>query len=127
MSKEERQEGKFWRCRRALRLWPVQGGSRQDVDDYLVGKLRMQKDHVDSLGEFSVKRILDKRNKCKKEVVVFFDTVTFADSYLRANIEFRNKACTRGRYYSCTVCISCYPYLYMCTGIYACVMFLQWL
>ena len=29
-------------------------------------------------------------------------TVTFADSYLRANIEFRNKACTRGKYYSYT-------------------------
>ena len=28
--------------------------------------------------------------------------VTFADSYLRANIEFRNKACTRGKYYSYT-------------------------
>ena len=26
--------------------------------------------------------------------------VTFADCYLRANIEFRNKACTRGKYYS---------------------------
>ena len=25
--------------------------------------------------------------------------VTFADSYLRANIEFENKACTRGKYY----------------------------
>ena len=53
--------------------------------------------------------------------------VTFADYYLRANIEFQNEASTRGRYYSCTVCISCYPYLYMCTGIYTCVMFLQWL
>ena len=29
-------------------------------------------------------------------------TVTFADYYLRANIEFRNKACTRGKYYSYT-------------------------
>ena len=28
--------------------------------------------------------------------------VTFADSYLRANIEFRNKACTHGKYYSYT-------------------------
>ena len=28
--------------------------------------------------------------------------VTFADYYLRANIEFRNKACTRGKYYSYT-------------------------
>ena len=53
--------------------------------------------------------------------------VRLADSYLRANIEFRNKACTRGKYYSYTVCISCCSYLYMCTGIYTCVMFLQWL
>ena len=29
-------------------------------------------------------------------------SVTFADSYLRANTEFRNKACTRGKYYSYT-------------------------
>ena len=29
-------------------------------------------------------------------------SVTFADYYLRANIEFRNKACTRGKYYSYT-------------------------
>ena len=28
--------------------------------------------------------------------------VTFADYYLRANIEFWNKACTRGKYYSYT-------------------------
>ena len=28
--------------------------------------------------------------------------VTFADYYLSANIEFRNKACTRGKYYSFT-------------------------
>ena len=28
--------------------------------------------------------------------------VTFADSYLRANIEFKDKACTRGKYYSYT-------------------------
>ena len=47
-----------------------------------------------------------------------YECVTFTDSYLRANIEFRNKACTRGRYYSCTVCISCYPYLYVYRHIY---------
>ena len=32
----------------------------------------------------------------------FYPPVTFADSYLRANIEFRSKACTRGKYYSYT-------------------------
>ena len=44
--------------------------------------------------------------------------VTFADSYLMANIEFRNKACTLGKYYSYIgVYLTC-SYLYMCTGIY---------
>ena len=31
-----------------------------------------------------------------------YRSVTFADYYLRVNIEFRNKACTRGKYYSYT-------------------------
>ena len=31
-----------------------------------------------------------------------YEIVTFADYYLGANIEFRNKACTRGKYYSYT-------------------------
>ena len=35
-------------------------------------------------------------------VVILCVIVTFADSCLTANIEFRNKACTRGKYYSNT-------------------------
>ena len=41
--------------------------------------------------------------------------VTFVDYYLRANIEFRNKACTRGKYYSYTEVIfvlSIFIYVY---------------
>ena len=33
--------------------------------------------------------------------------VTFADSYLTVNIEFRNKACTLGKYYSYTEACTC--------------------
>ena len=47
-----------------------------------------------------------------------FLTVTFAISYLVANIESWNKACTLGKYYSRTVVFSSVSYLYMCTVIY---------
>ena len=46
--------------------------------------------------------------------------VTFADSYLRANIEFWNKACTRGKYYSYTeVIFGPFIFIYMYRHIYA--------
>ena len=52
-------------------------------------------------------------------IAVFSEpAVTFAISYLVANIESWNKACTLGRYYSCTVYISSALYLYMRTVIY---------
>ena len=55
-------------------------------------------------------------------------TVTFADSYLMANIEFRNKACTLGKYYSYTEVIFACARIYICVQAYIrCVMFLQWL
>ena len=45
--------------------------------------------------------------------------VTFADYYLRANIEFRNKACTRGRYYSYTgVYFLLFVFIYVYRHIY---------
>ena len=45
--------------------------------------------------------------------------VTFADSYLRANIEFRNKACTRGKYYSYTeVIFVLFIFIYVYRHIY---------
>ena len=47
-----------------------------------------------------------------------YNSVTFAISYLTANIESWNKACTLGRYYSCTVYISSVSYLYKRTVIY---------
>ena len=50
-------------------------------------------------------------------VVILCVIVTFADSCLTANIEFRNKACTLGKYYSYTevtfgVFIFMYRYVY---------------
>ena len=49
----------------------------------------------------------------------FFISVTFADSYLTANIEFRNKACTLGKYYSYTeVIFGMFIFIYMYRHIY---------
>ena len=53
---------------------------------------------------------------CVLQISVRICHVSFAISYLMVNIEFRNEACTHGRYYSCTVYISCVSYLYMCTA-----------
>ena len=45
--------------------------------------------------------------------------VTFADYYLRANIEFRNKACNRGKYYSYTgVYFLLFVFIYVYGHIY---------
>ena len=45
--------------------------------------------------------------------------VTFADYHLRANIEFQNEACTRGRYYSCTsVYFVLFIFIYVYRHIY---------
>lgn len=63
LSKTDRQEEKFCRCRRALRIWPLEGNRREDLDSYLTHKLRMDKDQVESLGEVVIQRVLDKRNK----------------------------------------------------------------
>ena len=54
--------------------------------------------------------------------------VMFADSYLTANIESWNKACTLGKYYSCTEVIFACVRIYICVQAYiCCVTFLQWL
>ena len=47
------------------------------------------------------------------------ETVTFADSYLTANIEFRNKGCTLGKYYSYTgVIFGAFIFIYVYRHIY---------
>ena len=74
MTKDERQEEKFWNCRKALRVWPMKGSSKNDLGDYLKDKLRMDQEQIDELGEVVIKRILDKKNKYKDEAIVTFES-----------------------------------------------------
>ena len=43
-TKEEKQEEKFWECRRSLWLWPVQDGSITNLRKYLTDRLEMEED-----------------------------------------------------------------------------------
>ena len=63
---------------------------------------------------------------CVLQISVRMRHVTFADSYLAANIESWNKACTLGKYYSYTEVIFACVRIYICVQAYIrCVMFLQ--
>ena len=74
MTRDERQEEKFWNCRKALRMWPVKGNSRNDLHEYLKDKLRMDPEQVGELGDVTIKRILDKKNKYKDEAIITFES-----------------------------------------------------
>ena len=65
---------------------------------------------------------LKNRHACAKPDQRFKNSnvfVTFADPYLMANIEFRNKACTLGKYYSYTgVIFGAFIFMYVYRHIY---------
>ena len=48
LTQQDRREERFWECRRSLRLWPVSGTDKKDLDDFLVGKLRMDRSFVEN-------------------------------------------------------------------------------
>ena len=76
-SKEERQEAKFWECRRTLRLWPVTDPTAQGIKE----KLSMDDAFIEEdMGNVLVKRSLDKRSKNKKEVVAVFENKQIRDA-----------------------------------------------
>ena len=55
---------------------------------------------------------------CYLQISVRMRHVTFADYYLRTNIEFRSKACTRGKYYSYTGVKFSVVRIYICVQAY---------
>ena len=73
-TKEEKQEDNFWLCRRSLKLWPVKGCDRADLDDFFLTKLRMDQDHGDELGEIRIFRERLSKNKGKDEVIAVFES-----------------------------------------------------
>ena len=83
LSKTERQEAKFWKARRSLRLWPVVSLDRGGVVDFLTEKLKMDRVFVEEeMGEVEVKRVRDFRGsgEAKDEAVVVFESKSVRDT-----------------------------------------------
>ena len=81
-SKEEMQEDNFWVCCRLLKLWPVKEANKAGVEAFLLNKLRLDRDHVEELGELRIRKGRSSKNKDKdkKEVIVTFENKQQKDS-----------------------------------------------
>ena len=80
LSREERQEDRFWTCRRALRLWPLPGGTRSSLEEYLTTKLRMEERFVrEELGRTEIIPNKNPRAKIGNEATVYFESKDVRD------------------------------------------------
>ena len=77
-SQQERQEERFWECRRSLRLWPVK--DRGDLVAYLKDRLDMDKEFVDDMGEVGIRRVIERRPRYKDEAIVTFEDKRIRDA-----------------------------------------------
>ena len=74
-SREEKREAKFWKARRSLRLWPIEGGRKESLEECLADKLRMDRAFVeDELGEVTIVKPREPKNKNKNEYIVTFES-----------------------------------------------------
>lgn len=75
LSKEEKREAKFLHARRSLRLWPIPGGKKENLEDFLRQKLRMDESFIkEELGGVVLTRTKEPKNKNKDEFIVTFES-----------------------------------------------------
>ena len=95
-SREDRQETNFWVARRSLRLWPIPGGEREQLEEYLRTKLRMDESFLtDELGDTAITRTKEPKNKNKDEYIVTFESKHIRDAVKAAAtnlVNFRETA-----------------------------------
>lgn len=80
LTKEERREETFWRCRRSLRLWPIRDNSRSTLDDYLQDKLGLDADFIQEVGRVKMRLNKDPRAKIKNEAIILFENKDVRDA-----------------------------------------------
>ena len=88
-TQQERQEDRFWECRRSLRLWPVVG--REGLDDYLKSNLNMDHDSIKDLGEVRVRKVLERKPRYKDEAIVTFEDKRIRDMVKAQAYKLANK------------------------------------
>ena len=80
LNKDQRQEEKFWNCRRALRIWPVPEADGAGLRKFLENKLALDKTFIEQdMGQVVIKRNLEKRPRNKDEICVYFETKQIRD------------------------------------------------
>ena len=90
-STENKQETSFWNTRKSLRLWPIPGGSRDELENYLRSKLRFDTNFIqEELGEVVIKRPREPRNKFKEEFIITFETKQIRDTIKAAASNLAN-------------------------------------
>ena len=99
MGREERREAKFWEARASLLLWPIEGGTVQNLRGFLADKLEMDQDFLDDMGEVRMKKQqLTKKQRTagvRDEYCVTFESKQVRDTIKAkaANLsEFRDSA-----------------------------------
>ena len=99
ISKTEKQEDRFWKARRSLRLWPLIGGNKEGLEAYLRDKLRMDRSFIEEdLGEVTITKPRDMRNKekFKDEYTVEFESKQVRDMVKAAAPNLANFRDTAG-------------------------------
>ena len=89
----DKKEDQFRAARRSLRLWPIEGGKREGLEDYLRSKLRLDENFIrEELGEVLLRRPLDARgkNKIDNEYIVTFESKHVRDTVKAAASNLAN-------------------------------------
>ena len=78
-NRQERQEDKYWDCRKSLRPWQVEQPTASGVGEFFKSKLAMDDESVKDMGRLAVRRVRERKPRYEKEVIVTFDTVSSRD------------------------------------------------
>ena len=80
-----RREEAYHRCRRSLRVWPIEGDDLPDsVRNFMKTRLKMSDERIRSLGSIVVSLLPSKASREKKEVIVTFDSADERD-FVKSN------------------------------------------
>ena len=81
-SKQDRQEDKYWECRRALRLRPIgPGDPHKGVITFMTDHLGLSPTFMESVGQFTVKRVpFGPQARVQQEVVVHYNFTDVRDA-----------------------------------------------
>ena len=91
ISRTDRQETSFLNAQKSLRLWPIPGGSRNELENYLRIKLRFDEAFIrEELGEVVIKRPREPKNKIREEFIVTFESKQIRDTIKAAASNLAN-------------------------------------